>query len=85
LLVALADNNPPSAMDVSSPQPVESIEVDLVVKNEDVGEDADNTNDEGRVNDTGHDARKVTHEQLKALKAVADTLYNYKVTTKYNE
>jgi len=81
----VVDIHPTSAMETSSAQPVESIEVDQVVKNENAGEDEEHANDEARAVGTGLDEPGVTNDQFKALKAVAEMLYNYNVKIKGDE
>jgi hypothetical protein len=83
--LAVAYIHPASAMETSSAQPVESIEVDQVVKNENAGEDVEHTHEEARAGEMGLDEQGVTNEQFKALKAVAEMLYNYNVKIKGDE
>ena len=64
-----------------SVQPVESIEKDAEVKNEE-HEEKGAAEDEGDVMDTSLDGRPVSNEQYKALKAICDILYTHKITIK---
>lgn len=71
----------------AAPEPVQSIEIDEVVKKEDdAGEGSDNDapgEDDNTLADIGDG--KVSNDLYKAYKAITEVLLNFKIKTKNNE
>jgi len=67
----------------SSPKPVESIEVENEVKEEDAADDASDAENDAQ--DTSGGQRPVSNQLYKAFKNITDILLNLKYTTKNNE